>query len=76
MMSHLKDLVGINPEELTIEEKISSLRKYREGQYDQLVDAVYKRRGWSSDGIPTLETARRLGIDFPDVVSLIKANSG
>jgi aldehyde:ferredoxin oxidoreductase len=54
---------------------MNALRRYRENRYEQLVDAVYKRRGWSKNGIPTLETARRLGIDFPDVVELIKSNS-
>ena len=34
--------------------------------------AVYKRRGWNKNGIPTLETAHRLGIDYPDVVELLK----
>ncbi|MBT8332324.1 MAG: aldehyde ferredoxin oxidoreductase C-terminal domain-containing protein, partial [Deltaproteobacteria bacterium] len=55
-------------------EKLATLRKHREEQYDTLKDAVYKRRGWTNDGIPTLKTARRLGIDFDDVVELLKAN--
>ena len=54
---------------------MAALRAYKEKQYDLLVDAVYQRRGWSSNGIPTLETVRRLGIDFPDVVALIAKNS-
>ena len=44
---------------------------YREDQYELLMDAVYKRRGWTPNGIPTLETLKRLGIDFPDVVELV-----
>jgi aldehyde:ferredoxin oxidoreductase len=43
-----------------------------EQQYE-LKDAVYHRRGWTSDGIPTLETVKRLGIDFPEVVTLLQA---
>jgi len=39
-----------------------------------LVDAVYKRRGWTKNGIPTLETVKRLGIDYPDILNLIEAN--
>jgi aldehyde:ferredoxin oxidoreductase len=35
---------------------------------------VYKRRGWTTDGIPTLATVKRLGIDFPEVVALLKSN--
>ncbi len=55
-------------------EKVAVLRKLREDKYEQLKDAVYKRRGWTNDGIPKAETARRLGIDFPDVMALLKAN--
>lgn len=70
----LKDVVGYDPTGKTTAEKMAALREYKEKQYDLLVDAVYQRRGWSSNGIPTLETVRRLGIDFPDVVALIEKN--
>jgi aldehyde:ferredoxin oxidoreductase len=53
-------------------EKVHALRKYREDQYESLVDAVYKRRGWTENGVPTLETLERLGIDFPWVVEVVK----
>ena len=55
-------------------EKMTVLRQHREAQYEKLIDAVYKRRGWTSDGIPTLKTVKRLGIDFEDVVKLLKNN--
>jgi len=66
----LQELAGVNPAGMSTTEKVSALRKYREGQYEQLVDAVYKRRGWDQDGIPTLTTLKRLEIDLPDVVEL------
>jgi aldehyde:ferredoxin oxidoreductase len=66
---HKKDIAGKGPEE-----KIALLRKIREEKYETLMDAVYKRRGWTSDGIPKLETVKRLGIDFPDVIELLKKN--
>jgi aldehyde:ferredoxin oxidoreductase len=56
------------------EEKISLLRKIREERYETLKDAVYKRRGWSHEGIPEVETVKRLGIDFPGVIELLKAH--
>ncbi|MBF0229944.1 MAG: aldehyde:ferredoxin oxidoreductase [Desulfamplus sp.] len=59
---------------MEITEKVAVLRKHREARYEQLKDAVYKRRGWTPNGIPTLETVKRLGIDFPDVIELLKAN--
>jgi len=55
-------------------EKVALLRKLREQQYETLKDAVYQRRGWTTDGIPTLATVKRLGIDFPEVVALLRAN--
>jgi aldehyde:ferredoxin oxidoreductase len=67
----LIDSVGLDISGLTTEEKMKALRDYREERYEKLVDAVYKRRGWTKDGVPTLETVKRLGIDFPDVIELI-----
>ena len=52
-------------------EEIKVLREYRESEYERLKDAVYQRRGWDSNGVPTLETIKKLGIDFPQVVTLI-----
>jgi aldehyde:ferredoxin oxidoreductase len=66
----LKELVGMDTRGVSTAEKVAALRKYREDQYEQLVDAVYKRRGWDSDGIPTIDTLKRLHINFPDVVEL------
>ena len=58
----------------TTEEKILLLRKFRETLYEKLKDAVYKRRGWTNNGIPTVETVTRLGIDFPEVLKLLRAH--
>lgn len=74
--SQLREWLGIDPEGKTTAEKIALMRTYRENQYEQLVDAVYKRRGWTKNGVPTQETAKRLGIDFPEVIELIRSNGG
>jgi aldehyde:ferredoxin oxidoreductase len=71
----LRELVGLDPSGLTTAQKRLALRRYREEQYEKLIDAVYKRRGWNERGIPTLETARALGIDFPEVVELIQKHN-
>ena len=42
----LRDLGLAAPEELNTEEKMTRLREYRESQYELLLSAVYKRRGW------------------------------
>jgi len=56
------------------EEKVVILRRIREEQYEKLKDAVYERRGWNRDGIPTLKTVKRLGIDYPEVLEVLKTN--
>jgi aldehyde:ferredoxin oxidoreductase len=71
----LREKVGINPAGLTTAEKLAAIKAYRRDQYQQLCDAVYKRRGWNANGIPTVEKLKELGIDFPDVVALVEANS-
>jgi aldehyde:ferredoxin oxidoreductase len=68
----LKELVGIDPEGMTTQAKMAALRQYREDQYEKLVDAVYARRGWTPQGVPTLETLERLKIDFPEVVEVVR----
>lgn len=68
----LKELAGIDIKGKSIEDKIAALRKYREEQYEKLCDAVYKRRGWTPKGIPTLEHLKSLGIDYPEVVEVVK----
>jgi aldehyde:ferredoxin oxidoreductase len=69
----LKEKAGIDPAGLSTEDKVKKMREYREKQYQMLVDAVYKRRGWNELGIPKLETLKDLSIDFEDVVSLVKS---
>jgi aldehyde:ferredoxin oxidoreductase len=68
----LKEKVGFDPTGKTTEEKMKVLRKYREAEYERLKDAVYKRRGWTKNGVPTLEKVKALGIDYPDVVELLE----
>jgi len=64
--------IGFNPDGRSTAEKMAALRKHREERYQTLTDAVYKRRGWTADGIPTLETVKRLGIDYPDIEALLR----
>jgi aldehyde:ferredoxin oxidoreductase len=60
----------MDPSCKSTEKKLKALRAYREDQYEKLKDAVYERRGWTSDGVPTLAKIKELEIDFPDVVEL------
>jgi aldehyde:ferredoxin oxidoreductase len=68
----LKEKGIMDPDGKSTKEKMAALRKYREEQYETLKNAVYQRRGWTKDGVPTLEKIKELGIDFPDVVELVK----
>jgi aldehyde:ferredoxin oxidoreductase len=68
----LKEKVGFEPSGKSTEDKMKVLRKYREDQYESLVDAVYKRRGWNSNGVPKIEFLRKIGMDLPEVIEVIK----
>jgi aldehyde:ferredoxin oxidoreductase len=67
----LRDWLNLDPEEMTLEEKMRVHRDYRTERYEKLIDAVYKRRGWTNDGVPTPETLQALGIDYPDVLEVV-----
>jgi aldehyde:ferredoxin oxidoreductase len=69
-----KEIYHINVSGKTTADKLTLLRRLREEQYEKLKDAVYERRGWTRDGIPTVATVKRLGLDFPEVLEVLKAN--
>jgi aldehyde:ferredoxin oxidoreductase len=39
------------------------------------MEAVYKRRGWTVNGIPTKDKLADLGVDLPEVLAVIDKNS-
>jgi aldehyde:ferredoxin oxidoreductase len=72
----LRRLVEIDPAGMSTEEKMMELRKYRERQYELLMDAVYQRRGWDRDSIPAVEKLHELGIDFPEMLEVVEEAKG
>ena len=68
----LTELMGVDPTAMSTADKMARLREYRLDQYNKCMDAVYKRRGWSQDGVPTLDRLKELGIDLPQIVELVK----
>lgn len=68
----LKDILGLDTSKMSLEEKVVKLRSYREKQYEMLCDAVYKRRGWNENAIPKIEHLKKLGIDYPKVIEVVK----
>ena len=71
---NLSEKYNIDISSMKTKEKVSILRKHREDQYEKLIDAVYIRRGWTKNGIPTIETVKKLGIDFPEVMEVLSEN--
>ncbi len=68
----LLKLVEVDPTGMSTKEKMKALREYREAQYELLLDAVYKRRGWDGNSVPTTEKLKELGIDLPEVLEVVK----
>jgi len=72
--AQLRDKAGIDPSGKATAEKVQALRTYREDQYEKLIDAVYERRGWTPDGVPTFAKLRELGIDLPEVTAVVESH--
>ena len=68
---HLLKFVEVDPAGLSTDEKMKHLRDYRAAQYELLLDAVYKRRGWDGNSVPTPEKLKELGIDLPEVLEVV-----
>ncbi len=68
----LKEKLSIDPEGKSTAEKMDILRKYREDQYQQLIDAVYERKGWNAQGVPKIEHLQKIGMDLPEVIEVVK----
>ncbi len=68
----LKELLGLDPKDYETKEKVQRMRTYRTDQYEQLIDAVYARRGWTHNGIPSKEKLEELGMDLPEVIAVVE----
>jgi len=68
----MKELIGVDPEGKSVEEKIAITRKYREKRYEDLLDAVYKRRGWNKNGVPKIEFLKKINMDLPELIEVVK----
>ena len=59
-------------EKMPIEEKIKKLYEYRQDQYQKLADAVYYRRGWTPNGIPTPQKMKSLGFTDKKMLAMLQ----
>ena len=65
--------LGVDVSKMSTTEKNKKLREHREESYRLLTDAAYKRRGWTRNGVPTMEKIKKLGLDWiPEVVDIVK----
>ena len=67
----LIDKQGLDPEKMSLKEKMSATRKFREEQYEKLLDAVYERRGWNNNGVPTIEHLKNIGMALPELIEVV-----
>lgn len=67
----LVDLLSLDPSKMSLKEKMTATRNYRENRYEQLLDAVYARRGWNKNGVPTIAHLKNLGMDLPEVMAVV-----
>ncbi|MFZ3069851.1 MAG: aldehyde ferredoxin oxidoreductase C-terminal domain-containing protein [Anaerolineaceae bacterium] len=70
--TQLRELQRLDPEKLSLYEKMAATRTYREKQFELLTDAVYKRRGWTMNGVPTPEHLKEIGMDLPMLLEAIE----
>ena len=68
----LAELQGLDPASMTLDEKMAATRKYREAQYEKLTDAVYQRRGWTQNGVPTVQKLKELELDLPMLLEVVQ----
>ena len=74
---YLIEQIGIkqkDADEMNVEEKMKIIYKYRQNQYQKLVDAVYYRRGWTPNGVPTPQKMKQLGITDKKMLSMLQNN--
>ena len=57
---------------MSVEEKIKMLYDYRQDQYQKLADAVYYRRGWTPNGVPTPQKMRSLGFTNKKMLDMLQ----
>lgn len=59
-------------EKMAVKEKLKILYKYRRSQYEKLADAVYYRRGWTPNGVPTPQKMKQLWFSDPKMLTMLQ----
>jgi aldehyde:ferredoxin oxidoreductase len=72
---YLNEKIGIDIKEIEkmkTESKIKIIYDFRRGQYQKLTDAVYYRRGWTPNGVPTPDKMKKLGFKNIKMLNMLK----
>jgi len=59
-------------EKMPVDEKMKILYEYRQDQYQKLTDAVYYRRGWTQNGVPTPQKMKQLGFTDKKMLKILQ----
>jgi aldehyde:ferredoxin oxidoreductase len=59
-------------EKMNTKEKIKILYEWKQDQYQKLADAVYYRRGWTPNGIPTPQKMKKLGFTDKKMLTMLQ----
>ena len=69
----LVEKLGVDKEALEtmhISDQMKLVHDYRQNQYEKLKDSVYYRRGWTPNGVPTVQKMKMLG--FGDETAMLQ----
>ena len=59
-------------EKMSVSEKLKILYEFRRDQYEKLTDAVYYRRGWTQNGVPTPQKMKQLGFTDKKMLKMLE----
>ena len=59
-------------EKMTVQDKLNILYEFRRDQYEKLTDAVYYRRGWTPNGVPTPQKMKQLGFSDKKMLKMLQ----
>ncbi len=69
--TQLKEKFEWDPSGKSLDVRRMKMREFRERDYQTLCDAVYKRRGWDNNGVPTIDKVKELGIAYPGILDVL-----
>ncbi len=73
--SQLVEKMGLNKdnvENMSVSEKIKILYDWKQDQYQKLADAVYYRRGWTPNGVPSPQKMKKLGFTDKKMLDMLE----